>query len=96
MVYFDKEIYVDVRREVEGLGGSGADSSMGSDLLKNELISDSTALLFLLLRLDLFHVLQYSFPKAREARTIYAELLKIMLYIFQYEKFELRFVKAHV
>lgn len=47
------------------------------------------------MRLELFWVLEYSFDKSQPSNTLLSTLVETLLYIFQYEKFQLKFVKAH-
>lgn len=73
---------------------------VGDDLLSDELILNSTMILQRILKLQLLWVLEYSLQSFEEARIIKAEdfikeIVGVLLYIFQYEKFEMAFVRAH-
>lgn len=94
MGYFE-ELRERVRRILESEGGLGKDDDIGEDVLQDELISRTLELLHQLMKLELFWVLEYSFDKSSKANNLLSQLIETLLYIFQYEKFELKFVKAH-
>jgi hypothetical protein len=58
------------------------DFTIGFDLLKDELINNSTKLLYLLVRLDLLQVLEYSFNRPNSTERNYSKLIEILLYLF--------------
>lgn len=68
-------------------------------MLSDELILNSTHIFERILKLELLWVLDYSLEggaRVEKPAQFISELVEILLYIFQYDKFELNFVKAHV